>query len=109
MTQIRVGLPGDEAAIVRVHAEAFGRAEEGEIARGLHARGNACVSLAAVDGDEIVGHVFFSPVAVDGRGFPRAPMGLGPVGVLPEWQRGGLGIALCRAGIEACCERGAPF
>jgi putative acetyltransferase len=109
VTQIRVGLPGDEAAIVCVHTEAFGRAEEGEIARGLHARGDDCVSLAALENDEIVGHVFFSPVAVDGRSFPRPPMGLGPVGVLPEWQRSGLGVALCRAGVEACRERGAPF
>jgi len=109
VTQIREVLPGDEAAIVRVHAEAFGRAEEGEIARGLHARGDDCVSLAAVEDDEIVGHVLFSPVAVDGRSFPRTPMGLGPVGVLPEWQRSGVGIVLCRAGIEACRARGAPF
>jgi putative acetyltransferase len=109
MTQIRVALPGDEAAIVRVHAEAFGRAAEGELARRLHARGDACVSLAALENDEIVGHVLFSPVSVDGRSFPRTPMGLGPVGVLPEWQKSGLGIHLCRAGIEACRERSAPF
>ncbi len=109
MTQIRVVYPGDEAAIVRVHREAFGRVEEAEIARQLHARGDECVSLAARDGDEIVGHVFFSPVSVDGRPFARPPMGLGPVGVLPEKQRSGAGIALCRAGIEACRSRGAPF
>ena len=109
MTQIRVALPRDEASIVRVHAAAFGRADEAEIARRLHARGDACVSLAAFDGDEIVGHVVFSPVSVDGRSFPRTPLGLGPVGVLPGLQRGGTGIALCRAGIDACRARGAPF
>jgi putative acetyltransferase len=109
LTQIRVAYPGDEAAIVRVHREAFGRVEEAEIARRLHARGDTCVSLAAQDGDEIIGHVFFSPVSVDGRTFARSPMGLGPVGVLPDHQRSGAGIALCRAGIDACRARGTPF
>ncbi len=109
MTQIRVARPEDEAAIVRVHHEAFGRADEAEIARRLHARGDVCVSLAAFDGDELVGHVLFRPISVDGRSFPRTPLGLGPVGVLPGLQRSGTGIALCRAGIEACRARGAPF
>jgi putative acetyltransferase len=109
VTGIRVARPGDEAAIVRVHEAAFGRAGEAEIARRLHARGAECVSLAAFDGDALVGHVLFSPVSVDGCTFARAPMGLGPVGVLPGLQRSGTGIALCRAGIEACRERGAPF
>ena len=109
MTQIRVTNPGDEDAIVRVHREAFGRADEAELARRLHARGDTCISLAALAGDEIIGHVFMSPVSVDGRSFTRTPMGLGPVGVLPDHQRGGAGIALCRAGIDACRARGAPF
>ncbi len=109
MTEIRVAPANDEAAIVHVHREAFGRDAEAELARALHVRGGDCVSLAAFEGDEIVGHVCFSPVSVDGHGFARAPMGLGPVGVLPTLQRAGTGIALCRAGIEACRARGAPF
>jgi putative acetyltransferase len=109
MTTIRAATPSDEAALVRVHAAAFGRAAEGEIARRLHARGDECVSLAAFDGGELIGHVLFSPVAVDGHSFPRTPLGLGPVGVKPGLQRAGTGIALCNAGIEACRARGAPF
>jgi len=109
MTQIRVGFPGDGEAIVGVHREAFGRVEEAEIARRLHARGDIGVSLVALEGDEIVGHVFASPVAVDGRSFPRTPMGLGPVGVLPSFQRAGIGMQLCRAAIDACRARGTPF
>ena len=109
MTAIRVATPSDEAALVRVHAAAFGRAAEAEIARRLHARGAECVSLAAFEGDELVGHVLFSPISVDGRSFPRTPLGLGPVGVLPGLQRSGTGIALCRAGIDACRARAAPF
>ena len=109
MTQIRLGFPGDGEAIARVHLEAFGRVDEAEIARRLHARGDTCVSLAALDADEIVGHVFASPVSVDGRSFSRAPMGLGPVGVLPSFQRAGIGMQVCRAAIDACRARGTPF
>jgi len=109
LTEIRVAYPGDEAEIVRVHRAAFGRDEEAELARRLHVRGDVCVSLAALDGDEIIGHVLASPVSVDGRRFARAPMGLGPVGVLPEHQRTGAGMALCRAAIDACRARGTPF
>ena len=94
---------------MRVHREAFGREEEGELARRLYARGDACISLAAYDGDESVGHVFFSPVSVDAVRFSRPPFGLGPVGVLPAYQKSGVGIALCRSGIELCWQRGAPF
>jgi putative acetyltransferase len=107
--EIRPATAADEPAIVRVHREAFGRDDEAEIARRLHARGEACVSLAALGDGEVVGHVLFSPVSVDGRRFARTPMGLGPVGVRPGLQRSGTGIALCRAGIEACRGRGAPF
>jgi putative acetyltransferase len=107
--QIRVATPADEVAIVRVHREAFGRADEAEIARRLQLRGHDCVSLAAFEDDALVGHVIFSPVSVGERSFAKPPMGLGPVGVLPALQRGGAGIALCRAGIEACRARGAPF
>lgn len=109
MTEIRVARSEDGASIVRVHRAAFGRDPEAEIARRLHARGDECVSLAAFDRDEIVGHVFFSPVSVDGRSFASTPMGLGPVGVIPGLQRSGAGIALCNAGIEACRARGAEF
>jgi putative acetyltransferase len=109
VTEIRVAYSKDEAAIVRVHLAAFGREGEAELARELHARGDECVSLIALDADAIIGHVLFSPVSVDGRTFTRTPMGLGPVGVLPGLQRGGVGIALCRAGIDACRARGTPF
>jgi putative acetyltransferase len=106
---IRAATASDAEAIRRVHAAAFGRDAEAELALRLIAREPACISLVAERDGRIVGHVLFSPVRVDGRRFARAPMGLGPVGVEPGLQRGGAGIALCRAGIEACRAAGAPF
>lgn len=106
---IRPARPDDEPAILRVHEAAFGRPAEAELAVKLARREPACVSLVACAGDEVVGHVLFSPVSVDGRRFAQPPMGLGPVGVLPGRQKTGAGKLLCRAGIEACRARGAPF
>lgn len=107
---VRPARADDEAAVFAAHEAAFGRPDEARLAVALAKReAESCVSLVACDGADVVGHVLFSPVSVDGRRFPVSPMGLGPVGVLPGRQRGGAGIALCRAGIEACRARDVPF
>ena len=63
-------------------------------------RGKISLSLAAVQDHQVVGHVLFTPVTfgspqLDGRG-----LGLGPVSVLPDFQRTGVGSRLMRAGLE---------
>ena len=50
----------------------------------------------------VVGHIAFSPVAIEG-GSPPA-LGLGPLAVEPALQRLGIGSALVRAGLERCAE-----
>jgi putative acetyltransferase len=109
VTQIRVARVADREAVRAVHAAAFGRPDEAELALRLWSREPACISLVAEQDGAVVGHVLFSPVSVDGRSFARAPYGLGPLGVLPGLQRGGVGIALSRAGIDACRKAGVPF
>ena len=107
--EIRAARREDEPAIFGVHEAAFGRPAEAELAQKLARREPNCVSLVACEDGDVIGHVLFSPVEVDGRRFAVSPMGLGPVGVLPGRQRSGAGIELCRAGIEACRKLGAPF
>ena len=72
------------------------------------------VSLVAEVEGRVVGHIAFSPVTVsDGR--PNW-YGLGPVSVLPEYQRRGIGGALIREGMsrlkdlgaQGCCLVGHP-
>jgi putative acetyltransferase len=109
VTRIRVAREADRDAIRAAHTAAFGRADEAELALRLWAREPACISLVAEADGAVVGHVLLSPVSVEGRSFARSPFGLGPVGVLPGLQRGGVGQALCRAGIDACRQAGAPF
>ncbi len=69
--------------------------------------------VAEVDGC-VVGHIAFSPVAIsDGT---RNWYGLGPVSVLPRYQRMGIGKALIREGLlrlkalnaKGCCLVGHP-
>jgi putative acetyltransferase len=63
------------------------------------------VSLVAECNDQIVGHIAFSPVTVDGRAC--AWFGLAPLAVLPLYQRRGLGTRLIDAGLESLRVMGA--
>jgi putative acetyltransferase len=109
VTRIRDSFHSDLAAIREIHAAAFGRADEADLALRVMSSAKPCVSLVAEEDGEIVGHVLFSPVSVDGHSFARPPMGLAPLAVTPDLQRGGVGSALSRAGLEACRALGAPF
>ncbi len=107
---IRPETAADEQAIGDVTRRAFfGRhysaGNEQEIVDALRSQGALTVSLVADSGEAIVGHVAFSPArAADGAvGWYT----LGPVSVVPECQRQGIGQALVNAGLEQLKERGA--
>lgn len=92
----------DADAIRHITQEAFAGAEhssgtEGAIIDGLRAAGTLSLSLVAVDGDQIIGHVAFSPVAINGR--DHGWFGLGPVSVSPGLQGVGTGGRLIRDGL----------
>jgi putative acetyltransferase len=105
MITIRDETPEDYAAVYRVNALAFGR--EGEAALVERLRG-ACphLSLVAVEGGRVVGHIFFSPVTVGAEGGGFEAIGLAPMAVLPELQNRGVGSQLVRRGLEECARRG---
>jgi putative acetyltransferase len=96
----------DVAAIRTLHELAFGGAVEAGIVDALRARGKATLSLVAVDGHRVVGHILFSPVTIASGGKERPALGLGPMAVLPAHQRQGIGSLLVRAGLEACRDAG---
>jgi putative acetyltransferase len=84
------------------------------IVEALRAAGALTVSLVAEVDGRVVGHVAFSPVSVsDGT---ENWYGLGPLSVLPEYQRQGVGKALVEAGLSrlrglnagGCCVVGHP-
>lgn len=69
---------------------------EAAIVDALRAAGVLTLSLVAA-GDEVIGHVAFSPVLIDGDEIGW--FGLGPLAVRPDRQRGGIGAELVREGL----------
>ncbi|HWS33730.1 MAG TPA: N-acetyltransferase, partial [Actinoplanes sp.] len=63
------------------------------------------LSLVAVDGDEVIGHV----VCSRGRVGPAPALGLGPLSVHPGNQRRGVGSALVHAVLGAADALGEPM
>ncbi len=105
---IRAEKPGDEAAIRKVNRLAFERDDEAKLVDALRDGGYVRISLVAeeenVEGiHEIVGHVLFSEVSVDGASNSLA---LAPVAVAPSWQGVGIGSAMIGAGIKTCAAEG---
>lgn len=102
---IRREVSGDIEAIRAVHAAAF-EAPAGQavpVEPGLVDALRACdawqpsLSLFALAGEQVVGHVVCSRAHVGGL----PALGLGPLGVLPEHQRSGVGGALMHAVLGA--------
>ncbi len=103
MTSIRQEQPNDIAAIRRVNEHAFDTPQEARLVDALRGAAHPFVSLVAVKGDEVMGHICFTPVTIDGDGgADRLAMGLAPMAVLPEYQQRGLGSHLVRAGLDEC-------
>lgn len=103
--------PEDRAAVHALHVAAFGRpgapeVPEARLVELLRAAGDTVpeLSFVALSGDAVVGHVTCSRATVD----DAASLGLGPLGVLPDAQRRGVGSALMHTVLGAADALGAP-
>lgn len=97
---IRRETPEDHSTVHAIHVEAFGRDLESRILTALR-KDEAWLpelSLVAVEGDRVVGHVVCTTGSVDGR--PGA-VGLGPIAVDPAYQGAGTGRLLVHAVLSA--------
>ncbi|MEG3849599.1 N-acetyltransferase [Microcoleus sp. herbarium19] len=104
--EIRTEKPEDAEAVREVNIAAFGRETEADLVDRL--RGiPSTFSFVAVESDRIVGHLFFSPVAVAGKCPSNVSiLGLAPVAVIPDCQRQGIGTLLVREGLKQCARSG---
>lgn len=116
---IRDETEADIPLITEVTREAFksldvSRQTEHFIIQSLRAAGALAVSLVAEMEGRVVGHIAFSPVTVSNGS--RDWYALGPISVLPAYQRKGIGTALIYEGLErlralnagGCCLVGHP-
>ena len=116
---IRSETDADVSAISEVTVAAFKTLEiskhtEQFIIAALRVAKALTVSLVAELDGRVIGHIAFSPLTIsDGT---RKWYGLGPVSVLPEYQRQGIGKSLIREGLsrlkdmnaQGCCLVGHP-
>jgi putative acetyltransferase len=98
---IRPEQPGDRDAVRVLNERAFGGREEADIVEALHRAQAAVVALVAEVGGDLVGHILFSPVAVEHSRGQRL-LGLAPMAVEPDLQRQGIGSRLVREGLDRC-------
>jgi len=106
MLTIRREAPEDTDAIRHVNEQAFGRANEAGLVDQLRNHGVLTISLVAVRDGKIIGHIAFSPVAVESGHSSFGAITLAPIAVLPTHQRQGIGSQLVRAGLEECHQLG---
>ncbi len=103
---IRAERPADKDAIKRIHTEAFSTEVEAKLVDTLKKSGEHLISLVAEDGDDLVGHILFSPVTLTGDEGDLRIMGLAPMAVLPTHQKRGIGTRLVEQALKRCQEVG---
>jgi putative acetyltransferase len=107
---IRAEALADIDAIERVTVAAFdgkpySQQTEHLIVNGLREAGALSISLVAENEHKVIGHIAFSAVTING--IDLGWYGLGPLSVLPELQRQGVGTKLVEAGLTRIRDLGA--
>lgn len=106
---LRPEAPSDHPAIHALNEAAFGQPDEAELVDALREACPDFLSLVAESNGAIVGHILFTPAHVGKDGVHLEGMGLAPMAVAPEHQRGGIGSALVKAGLDELRANRCPF
>lgn len=98
---IRETTKEDNETIYQVEEQAFGEVEEADLTEKLLADPTAqpLLSLLAFAGDEAVGHILFTKAIIMEQE-QLSVMILGPLAVIPEYQKRGIGGLLIREGLQ---------
>jgi putative acetyltransferase len=99
---VRAERAADVDRVYTVVERAFNSRIEADLVNALRRSADPQLSLVAEADGAIVGHIFFSPMTIEGdRPAPPACQ-LAPVAVLQEYQRRGVGTELIRVGLARC-------
>lgn len=101
---IRPEQPSDTDAIFEVNHQAFGQDGEARLVNALRSDGeyNPALSLVAVFGDRIIGHILFPPITIVSETAETAALALAPLAVHQDFQCQGIGTALIEEGLREC-------
>lgn len=109
MITVREEKPSDIPAVRKINEMAFGQPGEADIIDAIRTACPEALSLVAVSGDQLAGHIFFSPVTIQSGNSAVSGMGLAPMAVPPEHQRQGIGSRLIKAGLEVLRRTACPY
>lgn len=114
MITLRDETPSDRGGIRKVTIDAFANSEfghngEADLIDAVRAATDQTLSLVAIHGTQVVGHILFSPVSIECAHRTIHGIGLGPLSVLPAFQRKGIGSQLVEAGLRRLVSRNTPF
>ena len=109
MITIRLEKPEDIISVRIINERAFGQPAEADIVDKLRQNCLEALSLVAEDEGYIIGHILFTPVIVETDEKSIQGMGLGPMAVLPERQREGIGSIMVEYGLKVLQDRSCPF
>lgn len=105
--EIRDEISADFEGVRKVICAAFPTTAEADLVDRLRENGNLLVSLVADMDSEVIGHIAFSPVRINGQ--QVSAVGLAPLAVAPDSQRQGIGAKLIQAGLAACLRSNVAF
>ena len=113
--KIRVSNKKEQAEIEKIHKAAFGETEGAEKAQGIVSLVHDLFddetampihSLVAIENKKLVGHVFFTKVAITDCPVKVEAQILAPLAVLPDCQSTGIGGHLIKEGLRQLKEAG---
>jgi putative acetyltransferase len=107
-TKIRNEEQKDIDQVREIVRAAFPTDSESKLVDAIRANGKATISLVAVHGNEVLGHILFSPVSTTPPSEAKG-IGLAPVAVQPDAQSRGIGSKLIREGLRMGKELGFDY
>ncbi len=109
MFKVRIETEEDIPAVYELNRQTFNQVKEAELVNALRKNCKDILSIVGTLDDRVVGHILFSPVVINKKKKKVAGMGLGPMAVMPDVQKQGIGTMLISAGIKILKEKKCPF